>query len=81
MTNLLVGRNVIPEFLQSGCRPDLIEPAVDRLLASADARAEQVAGSREAALRLGLGGPSPSRNAARIILDLIARRRAETAVQ
>jgi lipid-A-disaccharide synthase len=74
MTNLLVGRNVIPEFLQSDCRPALILPAVDRLLSSAEARQEQVAGSREAARRLGLGGPSPSRNAARIILGLIAAR-------
>jgi lipid-A-disaccharide synthase len=75
MTNLLVGRNIIPEFLQSACRAELIEPAIDRLLASAAAREEQVAASREAALKLGLGGPSPSRNAARIVLGLIAERR------
>ncbi|MBI1776351.1 MAG: lipid-A-disaccharide synthase [Proteobacteria bacterium] len=74
MTNLLVGRNVIPEFLQQDCRADLIAPVVERLLTSLEAREEQRAGSHEAAFRLGLGGPSPSRNAAKIILDLIAGR-------
>jgi len=74
MTNILIGRNVVPEFLQDRCRADLIAPEVGRLLDDPAARAAQVAASDEAATLLGRGGPPPSGRAAAILLDLIARR-------
>jgi lipid-A-disaccharide synthase len=74
MTNILLRRNVIPEFLQDRCRADAIAETVGRLLDDPATRAEQVAASAEAARLLGRGGPPPSGRAARILLDLIGRR-------
>lgn len=74
MTNILLNRNVIPEFLQENCRPEAIAAAVGRLLDDPQARAEQVRASAEAAILLGRGGPPPSGRAAKILLDLIGRR-------
>lgn len=74
MTNILIGRNVIPEFLQGNCRPDFIATAVGRLLDDPEARQAQVAASDEAATLLGRGGPPPSTRAAKVLLELIGRR-------
>ncbi len=74
MTNILLQRNVIAEFLQDKCRPELIAVEVGRLLGDPEARRAQVEASREAARLLGRGGPPPSTRAAKILLDLIGRR-------
>ncbi len=74
LVNLLLDRPAIPELLQERCRPDLLADAVSGLLADEAARAAQRAAGREALRRLGYGGPSPSAQAARVILDIIARR-------
>lgn len=74
MTNILLKRNVIAEFLQDRCRPELIAPEIGRLLDDPKAREEQRRATAEAAKQLGFGGPPPSQRAARVLLDLIARR-------
>ncbi len=74
MTNILLKRNVIVEFLQGRCRPDLIAAEIGRLLDDPEARQAQVAATAEAARLLGNGGPPPSARAAKILLDLIGRR-------
>lgn len=74
MTNILLERNVIAEFLQDKCRPELIAVEVDRLLGDPEARRAQAEASAEAARLLGRGGPPPSTRAAKILLDLIGRR-------
>jgi lipid-A-disaccharide synthase len=75
LVNLVLDRPVAPEFLQERCRPDLLEEAVSALLLDPAAREAQRAAGREALRILGYGGPPPSARAARIVLDLIARRR------
>ncbi|MSP50169.1 MAG: lipid-A-disaccharide synthase [Alphaproteobacteria bacterium] len=74
MTNILLNRNVIAEFLQGRCRADLIAAEIGRLLDDPEARRAQAAATAEAATQLGRGGPPPSQRAARILLDLIGRR-------
>jgi lipid-A-disaccharide synthase len=74
MTNLLLGRNLVREFLQDRCRPALLADAVANLIDDAGLREEQKAGYRVAARMLGYGGPRPSDRAAEILLDLIAKR-------
>lgn len=76
LVNLLLDRPAVPELLQERCRPDLLADAVSTLLADPAAREAQRAAGREALERLGYGGPPPSARAARIVLDLIARRAA-----
>jgi lipid-A-disaccharide synthase len=71
--NLVVDREVMPEFIQDRCKPALMAEAVVRLLADPAARAEQLAGMREAVQLLSVGGERPSRIAARTILDVIAQ--------
>ena len=74
MTNILLKRNVIAEFLQGNCRPELIAAEVGRLLDDPAARQAQTEASAEAARLLGRGGPPPSTRAAKILLDLVGRR-------
>jgi lipid-A-disaccharide synthase len=70
--NLVVDRAVLPEFIQEACKPAPLAEAVTRLLADPVARAEQLAGMREARDLLSVGGERPSRIAARTILNVIA---------
>ncbi|MBM3548304.1 MAG: lipid-A-disaccharide synthase [Alphaproteobacteria bacterium] len=74
MTNILLKRNVIAEFLQDRCRPDLIAAEIGRLLDDPKARQEQKDAGAEAARLLGKGGPPPSERAAKILLDLMEQR-------
>jgi len=71
--NLVLDREVLPEFLQERCKPELLAEAVARLLADPAARAAQLAGIQEAVQLLSVGGERPSRIAARTILDVIAQ--------
>jgi lipid-A-disaccharide synthase len=71
--NLVVDREVLPEFLQEKCKPALLAEAVLRLHSDAAARAEQLAGIAEAVQLLSVGGERPSRIAARTILGIIAQ--------
>ncbi|MCW5770906.1 MAG: lipid-A-disaccharide synthase [Rhodospirillaceae bacterium] len=69
--NLVVDREVLPEFIQDRCKPALMAEAVTRLLSDPEARAAQLAGMAEARDLLSVGGERPSRIAARTILALI----------
>lgn len=75
LVNIILDRPAVPEFLQEGCRPELLAPAVARLLDDPAAAAAQRADAREAIRRLGQDGPPPSMRAASVILDVIERYR------
>ncbi|MGE0256600.1 MAG: lipid-A-disaccharide synthase [Alphaproteobacteria bacterium] len=75
-TNLIVGRKVLPEFLQDDVRPEPMAEALDAMLDDGPRRAEIAAAQREAMDALGRGGPSPSDRAAGVILDIIGEWRA-----
>jgi lipid-A-disaccharide synthase len=76
LVNLVLDRPAVPELLQEHCRPERLVEAVSTLLTDPGARETQRAAGREALARLGYGEPPPSARAARIILDLVARRAA-----
>ncbi len=76
LVNIVLDRPAVPELLQEHCRPERLVEAVSTLLTDPAARETQRAAGREALARLGYGGPPPSARAARIILDLVARRAA-----
>ena len=71
LVNLILDRPAVPEFLQQDCRADLLAAAVETLWQDGDARRRQTDAAGEALARLGLGGPPPSRRAARAVLDII----------
>lgn len=74
LVNILLDRPAVPELLQEQCRPERLAEAVSMLLTDPGAREAQRAAGREALERLGYAGAPPSARAARIILDLVARR-------
>jgi lipid-A-disaccharide synthase len=69
--NILLEREVMPELLQDDCRPDLLADAVGGLLEDDAERGRQKAAMREALAMIGHGGPSPSKRAARVVLNVI----------
>ncbi|MAG97656.1 MAG: lipid-A-disaccharide synthase [Rhodospirillaceae bacterium] len=71
LVNLVLDRPVVPEFLQHDCRPELLVPAVTEILVDEGARRTQIEAAREAAEKLGAGGPPPSERAADVILSLL----------
>ncbi len=68
LVNLVSETRVIPEFLGPRCQPDLIAPALSRLLSDPKARAEQQAAMRLTMQRLGQGGDAPGLRAAQSVL-------------
>lgn len=73
ITNLILDRMAMPEFLQERCTPDMLADAVEPLLTDENAAARQRADLAEAMDKLGLGGPSPSARAADAVLEFIQR--------
>ncbi|MBK5930859.1 lipid-A-disaccharide synthase [Halochromatium salexigens] len=71
MANLLVGRELAPEFLQERCRAEFMGPALLRLLDDADRRAEIEHSYRQIHLQL---KQNAARRAAAAILALIDKR-------
>ncbi|WP_430475550.1 lipid-A-disaccharide synthase [Thalassospira lucentensis] len=74
IVNLVLGRKLIPEFLQENCQAKNIIPVLDGLLGDEPARAEQEAGFDEACSMLGFGDRAPSEKAAEQILKIITKK-------
>ncbi|MGI8852172.1 MAG: lipid-A-disaccharide synthase [Methyloceanibacter sp.] len=74
LANLLVGREVVPEFIQEACTGPALAEAVDLLLRSEEAREAQRQGFRELADVLGEPIPPPSERAAQVVLDIVNAR-------
>ena len=70
LVNIVLEREVVPEFIQGDCRPQLLAPAIERLFSGGAAQTDAAA---EALRRIGHGGPSPSERAARAVLDAVSR--------
>ncbi len=71
IVNIILDREAVPERLQKNCTPKCLARAVDELLGSEAAREKQINDCKDAMRRLGLGGPSPSRRAAEVVLSII----------
>lgn len=77
LANLVIGDNVVPEFLQENARPELMAPALIELLEGGPERERQLAGFARLDALMGVGGGSPSQRAAKVVID-VYQRRAET---
>lgn len=74
LANLVIGRNVVPEFLQERARPDLMAAALAELIAGGPARDAQLAAFAGLDHLMGIGTGSPSERAARVVIEAYQRR-------
>ena len=74
LINVMLNRPVIPEFLQTACRADLLTQAVGKLLRDGEARRAQIEGAEPALRTFFMDGPLPSIRAARTVLKVIAEK-------
>ncbi|WP_202802542.1 lipid-A-disaccharide synthase [Candidatus Endolissoclinum faulkneri] len=71
LTNKLMGKRVIPQFLQEDCTADRITVAIEQLFDDRRARAKQEIASESIRQMLIVDGEDPSFRAARTILTLL----------
>lgn len=74
LLNMILGREVVPEFLQQDCTAVRLADAVANLLDDSEASAVQIAACQEALRALGYGDVSPGLRAADEVLSVIAAR-------
>ncbi len=73
LINILLGREAVPEYLQSRATPTNLADAVERLFKDEAARVAQVQAMDEFARKLGEGDEAPSRRAARVLLEFVEK--------
>ncbi|HET6389470.1 lipid-A-disaccharide synthase [Hyphomicrobium sp.] len=71
LANLVIGRNVYPEYLQEACTAENLANALEPLLGDTEARKAQVEGLRLAPEKLRLAASSPSEAAANVVLSVV----------
>jgi lipid-A-disaccharide synthase len=69
LANLVIGENVVPEFLQEECTPEQLSDALAALVGDTAQRRQQIAGFERLDAIMKIGGTSPSAKAAEIVLD------------
>ena len=73
LINIILGREVVPEFLQSRCTPQNLAEAVARLFADENTREAQKVAMAEFAHALGADDEPPSLRAARTLLEFVKK--------
>jgi lipid-A-disaccharide synthase len=73
LANLVLGENVVPEFLQRDCTPDKLAAALLPLLADTPQRRRQVETFARLDRLMEIGEASPSDRAAALVLECAAR--------
>jgi lipid-A-disaccharide synthase len=68
LTNLVLGENVVPEFLQENCTPEALADALMPLLSDTPQRARQLEALKQIPAKLALASGTPSEAAAQIVL-------------
>ena len=79
LANLVIGENVVPEFLQRDCTPQKLADALVPLLSETPERARQIAAFRRLDEIMALDTLAPSAKAAAVVLDVARRGRRDTA--
>jgi lipid-A-disaccharide synthase len=79
LANLVLGENVVPEFLQRDCAPDRLAEALLPLLSDTPERSRQVEAFRRLDGIMAIGTAVPSAKAAAIVLDVAQRGRRDAA--
>ncbi len=75
LANLVLGENVVPEYLQSECTPDRLAAALVPLLGDTPERRRQLDAFARLDTIMDLTSEPPSRRAARAVLEVMARKR------
>ena len=70
LANLVLGENVIPEFLQSDCTPERLAGSLLPLLSDTPQRQRQIAAFGRLDAIMAIGSEAPSDKAAAIVLDV-----------
>ena len=78
LANLVLGRNVVPEFLQHDCTPERLAAALAPLLADTVERQRQTEAFAALPSIMSVGDLGPSDKAATVVLDLARRGRNAT---
>ena len=73
LANLVLGENVVPEFLQQACTPQRLAEALQPLLGDTPARQAQLAAFARLDAVMEIGTAAPSDRAAAIVLDFAGR--------
>ncbi len=71
LANLVIGRNVYPEYLQEACTAENLANAIEPLLSDTNARLAQLEGLSLAPEKLRLAASSPSEAAAGVVLSVV----------
>ena len=75
LANLVIGDNVVPEFLQEDCTPDKLTPALRDILSDSPARRQQIEAFAKLDAIMSTGNQPPSVRAADIVLATLHRSR------
>ncbi len=76
LANLVVGENVVPEFLQDDCRSERLLPALRDVLGDTALRRKQVEAFARIDSIMSTGNQTPSVRAAEIVLATMRKARA-----
>jgi lipid-A-disaccharide synthase len=79
LANLVLGENVVPEFLQRDCTPEKLADALVPLVFDTPQRRRQLDAFARLDAIMGIGTATPSNQAAAIVLDLARRGRRDVA--
>jgi lipid-A-disaccharide synthase len=79
LTNLIIGENIIPEFLQRDCTPEKLVNALIPLISDTAERQRQIEAFRRLDPIMGVGALAPSMQAAAIVADVARRGRRDLA--
>lgn len=74
LANLILGENVIDEFIQEDCAPEPLCAALQAITRAGPARDRQIAGFARLDAAMDIGDEVPSARAARIVLETMAAR-------
>ena len=75
LANLVIGENVVPEFIQQDCTPEKLVPALSEILADSDQRRRQLAAFAKLDGIMSTGNQPPSVRAADIVLATLRKSR------
>jgi lipid-A-disaccharide synthase len=75
LANLVVGENVVPEFLQRDCTPENLSNALREVLADSSLRSRQIEAFTKIDAIMSTGSQSPSARAAEIVLAAMRKSR------
>ncbi len=75
LANLVIGENVVPEFLQQDCTPAKLAPALREILSDSPLRRRQAEAFAKIDAIMSIGGQPPSARAADIVLATLRKAR------